>query len=362
MTEQQAIEKLLVLVGEDPSLYTTNPTSAPVTTAQKILQAVTQEISGQDWFGLDSVTSDVSQLPEYLVEYVITKAAYYYMVGYTGENQFTQELLAQVQQLYQQARLYHTQHVLNVPDFDTLVSQIREQIFNEPGWWFNTTEDQNGNLVFQYPVEYPAIVEEYAKAKAKRLYTAYQTGQLEMLFQPSVEEQELYQKLLEEHNKKFYEAKSLNKLKEEIRYELLAEGWNFNTIEAPWSTIKEKILNGMIPLIVRPVNYKDHVYYDREDKLVKDADTRAEIDGDIQLKVIYDVQYNYLPELFKSYIDLKARRLAKHYSDPQNKYAEPTLDEQILFMKLRTLYSKDIDRPNMLNNDYKQSFARKGWV
>ena len=445
MTEQEAIKKMLVLVGEDPEL----PSSAtPYTLAKTILEAVTQEVTSSAWKDVTQPTTDISSVPDYLVEYIITKAAYYYAMGYTGENVFTQELLAQLQKLEQDARMEslrqsvdsssyedileririqlkneqgwwyntvideHGNQTLNAPltlpalvdeyakakakrlftayqtgnldllvnpsteeqelyqkmvdtnkaywlkaaSFEEVLNNVRVQLMNEVGWWYNTTEDANGNLIVNVPTTLPQIVEQYAEAKARRIFTAYQTGNLELLVKVTPEEQELYQKMLQEHNRQLLKSKSLTTLKTEVTRELLMMGWDFNTVEDTYGNIKAA---GYQLLSVRALDPSVFVFLD-SDGLVKDNRTRQEVSEDVKLKVLIDVSYNNLPPLFKSYVDLKARRLFKHYEDPSGRFNKPSVDEQTLFMRLKTLHRRDIDTPNMLYND-SQQYNFRGW-
>jgi len=261
--------------------------------------------------------------------------------------------------LYQRIRDRANRQQSETLTFQDILENIRTQLKNEVGWWYNTTIDENDNIQVSIPATLPQIADQYAEAKARRLHRAYSTGDHQLLIEPSPEEQELYQKMLEAHNRNMRGAKSLQKLRKEITLEILLEGWAFNTTEATYEEIKAAGYQILKASSLTPTTY---VYLDAATGLVMDRKTNEEVSGDTKLKVIYYVDYSDLPSLFKSYIDLRAARVYNFYHDVKNSliWSRPTADEMTLFAKLKSLYRTDFEYHSILHNDMEQSMLR-GW-
>lgn len=263
--------------------------------------------------------------------------------------------------LYTRLKARQLNSELQQTTYDDVLTAIRQQLLNEAGWWYNTSTDADGNLITRIPDTLPEIVEQYAVARAKRLYRAYQNNQMELILNPSPEEQELYSKMLEMHNRVTRGGKSLEQLKKDILTEVLLEGWSFNIKEQPYREIKAA---NLVLLKATALYPQLKAYVDKDNKII-DHKTYAEIPEETVVQVVHKVAYDELPELFKLYIDMKASRMYNYYNTINSQinsplaWARPTADELLLFQKLKTLYAVDIENANILENDTLQYWGRR---
>lgn len=295
-----------------------------------------------------------------VVEYANLKSRRLYALYTELDPNFAQQPNDETQLLQELYRQNLTSE-LQQTTYDDVLTAIRQQLLNEAGWWYNTSTDANGNLITRIPDTLPEIVEQYAVARAKRLYRAYQNNQMELILNPSPEEQELYSKMLEMHNRVTRGGKSLEQLKKDILTEVLLEGWSFNIKEQPYREIKAA---NLVLLKATALYPQLKVYVDKDNKII-DHKTYAEIPEETVVQVVHKVAYDELPELFKLYIDMKASRMYNYYNTINSQinsplaWARPTADELLLFQKLKTLYAVDIENANILENDTLQYWGRR---
>lgn len=295
-----------------------------------------------------------------VVEYANLKSKRLYALYTELDPNFAQQSNDETQLLQELYRQNLTSE-LQQTTYDDVLTAIRQQLLNEAGWWYNTSTDANGNLITRIPDTLPEIVEQYAVARAKRLYRAYQNNQMELILNPSPEEQELYSKMLEMHNRVTRGGKSLEQLKKDILTEVLLEGWSFNIKEQPYREIKAA---NLVLLKATALYPQLKVYVDKDNKII-DHKTYAEIPEETAVQVVHKVAYDELPELFKLYIDMKASRMYNYYNTINSQinsplaWARPTADELLLFQKLKTLYAVDIENANILENDTLQYWGRR---
>lgn len=295
-----------------------------------------------------------------VVEYANLKSRRLYALYTELDPNFAQQSNDETQLLQELYRQNLTSE-LQQTTYDDVLTAIRQQLLNEAGWWYNTSTDANGNLITRIPDTLPEIVEQYAVARAKRLYRAYQNNQMELILNPSPEEQELYSKMLEMHNRVTRGGKSLEQLKKDILTEVLLEGWSFNIKEQPYREIKAA---NLVLLKATALYPQLKVYVDKDNKII-DHKTYAEIPEETVVQVVHKVAYDELPELFKLYIDMKASRMYNYYNTINSQinsplaWARPTADELLLFQKLKTLYAVDIENANILENDTLQYWGRR---
>lgn len=295
-----------------------------------------------------------------VVEYANLKSKRLYALYTELDPNFAQQPNDETQLLQELYRQNLTSE-LQQTTYDDVLTAIRQQLLNEAGWWYNTSTDANGNLITRIPDTLPEIVEQYAVARAKRLYRAYQNNQMELILNPSPEEQELYSKMLEMHNRVTRGGKSLEQLKKDILTEVLLEGWSFNIKEQPYREIKAA---NLVLLKATALYPQLKVYVDKDNKII-DHKTYAEIPEETVVQVVHKVAYDELPELFKLYIDMKASRMYNYYNTINSQinsplaWARPTADELLLFQKLKTLYAVDIENANILENDTLQYWGRR---
>lgn len=295
-----------------------------------------------------------------VVEYANLKSRRLYALYTELDPNFAQQSNDETQLLQELYRQNLTSE-LQQTTYDDVLTAIRQQLLNEAGWWYNTSTDANGNLITRIPDTLPEIVEQYAVARAKRLYRAYQNNQMELILNPSPEEQELYSKMLEMHNRVTRGGKSLEQLKKDILTEVLLEGWSFNIKEQPYREIKAA---NLVLLKATALYPQLKVYVDKDNKII-DHKTYAEIPEETVVQVVHKVAYDELPELFKLYIDMKASRMYNYYNTINSQinsplaWARPTADELLLFQKLKTLYAVDIENANILENDTLQYLGRR---
>lgn len=295
-----------------------------------------------------------------VVEYANLKSRRLYALYTELDPNFAQQPNDETQLLQELYRQNLTSE-LQQTTYDDVLTAIRQQLLNEAGWWYNTSTDANGNLITRIPDTLPEIVEQYAVARAKRLYRAYQNNQMELILNPSPEEQELYSKMLEMHNRATRGGKSLEQLKKDILTEVLLEGWSFNIKEQPYREIKAA---NLVLLKATALYPQLKVYVDKDNKII-DHKTYAEIPEETVVQVVHKVAYDELPELFKLYIDMKASRMYNYYNTINSQinsplaWARPTADELLLFQKLKTLYAVDIENANILENDTLQYWGRR---
>ena len=295
-----------------------------------------------------------------VVEYANLKSRRLYALYTELDPNFAQQPNDETQLLQELYRQNLTSE-LQQTTYDDVLTAIRQQLLNEAGWWYNTSTDANGNLITRIPDTLPEIVEQYAVARAKRLYRAYQNNQMELILNPSPEEQELYSKMLEMHNRVTRGGKSLEQLKKDILTEVLLEGWSFNIKEQPYREIKAA---NLVLLKATALYPQLNVYVDKDNKII-DHKTYAEIPEETVVQVVHKVAYDELPELFKLYIDMKASRMYNYYNTINSQinsplaWARPTADELLLFQKLKTLYAVDIENANILENDTLQYWGRR---
>lgn len=295
-----------------------------------------------------------------VVEYANLKSKRLYALYTELDPNFAQQSNDETQLLQELYRQNLTSE-LQQTTYDDVLTAIRQQLLNEAGWWYNTSTDANGNLITRIPDTLPEIVEQYAVARAKRLYRAYQNNQMELILNPSPEEQELYSKMLEMHNRVTRGGKSLEQLKKDILTEVLLEGWSFNIKEQPYREIKAA---NLVLLKATALYPQLKVYVDKDNKII-DHKTYAEIPEETVVQVVHKVAYDELPELFKLYIDMKASRMYNYYNTINSQinsplaWARPTADELLLFQKLKTLYAVDIENANILENDTLQYWGRR---
>lgn len=295
-----------------------------------------------------------------VVEYANLKSRRLYALYTELDPNFAQQSNDETQLLQELYRQNLTSE-LQQTTYDDVLTAVRQQLLNEAGWWYNTSTDANGNLITRIPDTLPEIVEQYAVARAKRLYRAYQNNQMELILNPSPEEQELYSKMLEMHNRVTRGGKSLEQLKKDILTEVLLEGWSFNIKEQPYREIKAA---NLVLLKATALYPQLKVYVDKDNKII-DHKTYAEIPEETVVQVVHKVAYDELPELFKLYIDMKASRMYNYYNTINSQinsplaWARPTADELLLFQKLKTLYAVDIENANILENDTLQYWGRR---
>jgi hypothetical protein len=295
-----------------------------------------------------------------VVEYANLKSRRLYALYTELDPNFAQQPNDETQLLQELYRQNLTSE-LQQTTYDDVLTAIRQQLLNEAGWWYNTSTDANGNLITRIPDTLPEIVEQYAVARAKRLYRAYQNNQMELILNPSPEEQEMYSKMLEMHNRVTRGGKSLEQLKKDILTEVLLEGWSFNIKEQPYREIKAA---NLVLLKATALYPQLKVYVDKDNKII-DHKTYAEIPEETVVQVVHKVAYDELPELFKLYIDMKASRMYNYYNTINSQinsplaWARPTADELLLFQKLKTLYAVDIENANILENDTLQYWGRR---
>lgn len=295
-----------------------------------------------------------------VVEYANLKSRRLYALYTELDPNFAQQSNDETQLLQELYRQNLTSE-LQQTTYEDVLTAIRQQLLNEAGWWYNTSTDANGNLITRIPDTLPEIVEQYAVARAKRLYRAYQNNQMELILNPSPEEQELYSKMLEMHNRVTRGGKSLEQLKKDILTEVLLEGWSFNIKEQPYREIKAA---NLVLLKATALYPQLKVYVDKDNKII-DHKTYAEIPEETVVQVVHKVAYDELPELFKLYIDMKASRMYNYYNTINSQinsplaWARPTADELLLFQKLKTLYAVDIENANILENDTLQYWGRR---
>lgn len=295
-----------------------------------------------------------------VVEYANLKSRRLYALYTELDPNFAQQPNDETQLLQELYRQNLTSE-LQQTTYEDVLTAIRQQLLNEAGWWYNTSTDANGNLITRIPDTLPEIVEQYAVARAKRLYRAYQNNQMELILNPSPEEQELYSKMLEMHNRVTRGGKSLEQLKKDILTEVLLEGWSFNIKEQPYREIKAA---NLVLLKATALYPQLKVYVDKDNKII-DHKTYAEIPEETVVQVVHKVAYDELPELFKLYIDMKASRMYNYYNTINSQinsplaWARPTADELLLFQKLKTLYAVDIENANILENDTLQYWGRR---
>lgn len=295
-----------------------------------------------------------------VVEYANLKSKRLYALYTELDPNFAQQSNDETQLLQELYRQNLTSE-LQQTTYDDVLTAIRQQLLNEAGWWYNTSTDADGNLITRIPDTLPEIVEQYAVARAKRLYRAYQNNQMELILNPSPEEQELYSKMLEMHNRVTRGGKSLEQLKKDILTEVLLEGWSFNIKEQPYREIKAA---NLVLLKATALYPQLKVYVDKDNKII-DHKTYAEIPEETVVQVVHKVAYDELPELFKLYIDMKASRMYNYYNTINSQinsplaWARPTADELLLFQKLKTLYAVDIENANILENDTLQYWGRR---
>ena len=295
-----------------------------------------------------------------VVEYANLKSRRLYALYTELDPNFAQQSNDETQ-LLQELYKQNLTSELQQTTYEDVLTAIRQQLLNEAGWWYNTSTDANGNLITRIPDTLPEIVEQYAVARAKRLYRAYQNNQMELILNPSPEEQELYSKMLEMHNRVTRGGKSLEQLKKDILTEVLLEGWSFNIKEQPYREIKAA---NLVLLKATALYPQLKVYVDKDNKII-DHKTYAEIPEETVVQVVHKVAYDELPELFKLYIDMKASRMYNYYNTINSQinsplaWARPTADELLLFQKLKTLYAVDIENANILENDTLQYWGRR---
>lgn len=303
---------------------------------------------------------NINQTNATVVEYANLKSRRLYALYTELDPNFAQQSNDETQLLQELYRQNLTSE-LQQTTYDDVLTAIRQQLLNEAGWWYNTSTDANGNLITRIPDTLPEIVEQYAVARAKRLYRAYQNNQMELILNPSPEEQELYSKMLEMHNRVTRGGKSLEQLKKDILTEVLLEGWSFNIKEQPYREIKAA---NLVLLKATALYPQLKVYVDKDNKII-DHKTYAEIPEETVVQVVHKVAYDELPELFKLYIDMKASRMYNYYNTINSQinsplaWARPTADELLLFQKLKTLYAVDIENANILENDTLQYWGRR---
>ena len=364
MTRVDLINHLLILVGLNPNDVET--TDAEYTTAQEIIDRVTDEVLAMGWafntsYGENGPTINIqldvdrdinfSLIPEHIKPVIKAKASYDYMMAISGENQFTQELFQNYQVQIANAKQTEIVQQTESTSYETILENVRTQLLNETGWWFNTTEDFNGSLITDTPTTLPAIVEQYAEAKAKRIYRATLTNNIDLLLNPSPEERELYGKMLEVHTQNVRGSKGLYRLKQEVKREILIEGWDFNTKIGKYKDLR---LAGNLFLKVKAMNPRIVPVIDNENPtIIYDSMTNEEIGDDEKIRVVIDVGYDDLPLLFQSYVDLKASRLYNFYNTPDGvKWAQPTSDEIMLYRKIKAVYKAAPETYNRLKDSF----------
>jgi hypothetical protein len=286
--------------------------------------------------------------------YADIKAKRIYMLATERENpgQYIQPSQDEIN-LYQRLVQRKLRENLQADTYEEVLENIRTELKNEVGWWYNTVENEDGTLSPSIPATLPQIVDLYAEIKARRIYQAYTTGQAELLFNPTPEEQQAFSKMLEEHYRQVRGSKGYNRVRKEVLYEVLAEGWAFNTIEITYKEYKDGEYKA---IKVYPITTSQPINLDYSTGVITYVDTNEELEDDVKLMVIYEVDYTDLPQLVQSYIDIKAARLYNFYnsSNPMV-FSSPTNDELVYHGKIKTLFKGNAKRRNLLpKNVYSQ--------
>lgn len=104
-----------------------------------------------------------------------------------------------------------------------------------------------------------------------------------------------------------YEAEQADLLIENVKEELLSEGWTFNTDEA-WSLAPD--VEGYITVPADVIRVDTASNYIRKDGKLYDKDNQTyKFTSAVSCDIVWDLEFDVLPPIMQQYITLKASRI-----------------------------------------------------
>lgn len=148
-----------------------------------------------------------------------------------------------------------------------------------------------------------------------------------------------------------YEAELADMIIENVKEELLSEGWSFNTDEN-WSFTPD--INGYVtlPELTLRVDPTDATinYISKEGKLYDKTNQTYKLTQAVKCDVVWNVEFDYLPPIMQQYIVTKAARIVyQRIVGDTNMLQVMLKDEQDALIRVR-IYEDDVNDWNIFDD------------